>query len=785
MGKEKIIMKPVLYMHGSNSLRKLIFAIFLILTATLIASCAGIVERADEYAAQGEWIKAVLEYRKALISKPHDVEYKSRLKQAELKAADYYYQSGMKLLEQDNADAAIEKFQQGLMAMPDHAKLIQAINTAAARKEAGILYMQAQLAIEAGKYADAKRLLKNALNAYQNHKQSIDALNELEKQLKYQDGDEALVLASRAPITLNFRQTDMRTAFEFVAKSFGVDVIFDEAIRSAPVTLFAKDVTFYQALNLMLATTKTFNKQIGPNTILIAPDTKEKRAQYEDQYVRSFQLSSIGAKEMSDIIKGLVNVKKIIINESLNAIVIRDTEDVLKVVDRIVEANDRRAAELILEVEILEVNRTKAERLGLDLGSYSVKAGIPSSATIPTKGSIPDSISNTATLTLPSVTFNFYKQDVDAKTLANPRIRVLSGKNAKIHIGDRVPLRSATFQSDLSTQVRTTYDYKDIGIRLNVDPVVHVDNSVTVKVGLEVSSLGENIGTQSEPAYRIGTRNAETYMLLRDGETAILGGLIREEERATRVGIPGIGDVPAVGSLLSSHDNSANRTDVLLTITPRVVRGKDFPVKNAQNFPSGTEERYMTEKLFGDLTAPDIIENQSSPKMEVPVTEPSPAQQAPVTLPSSNTDQPAGSNSVTSNNDTKTAVLSFSQPVYEGGASQEFQVSLTGEQLANTAKIPIEVLYNPQLVTFIKGEAGDIATPSSFTAEADAARGIIRLLLAYPEAAPVNGSGAIAKLTMRAEKSGTSYLVYRTQPLIEVGGKGTTPQVRSSRVVIK
>ncbi|HVQ14045.1 MAG TPA: hypothetical protein VMS40_10655, partial [Vicinamibacterales bacterium] len=570
-----------------------------VIALVLLAACATQAKRAEDFIARDEWLKAVIEYRKIYASRPGDIEFKSRLKQAELKAADFYYQRGMRQSEQGRLDDALAEFQQGLTAMPDHTKLQQAVSDVLARQQAAQLYEEAMALKAAGKTDEARTQLEHALDVYPFYTQAIDALAQVKTELEGQLS-EGLALSSSAPVTLNFRQTDLKQAFEFLAKSFGVNVMFDEGVKSMPVTLFGKDVTFDQGLKLLLATTRMFYKRIGPNTILVAPDTKEKRGQYEDHVVRTYQLNVVRAKDMADILKGLINIKKISVNEILNTIVIRDTEDVARLADRIINTNDRKPAEIILDVEILEVNRNKSEKLGLDLGSYSVSAGLPSTGTIPFSGSIKRSLESDAVLTLPTATLRFFKQDVDAQILANPKIRVTSGKAAKIHVGDRVPLRAASIV-DATGQTRTTFDYKDIGIRLNVEPTVNLDNSAVVKLALEVSSLGENLGTVNEPAYRIGTRNAETVMLLRDGETAILGGLIRDEERNTRVKVPGVGDIPAVGSIFTSYDDSNGRTDVLLTITPRVVRSWDVPPRQLRSFYSGTENVYSDKPVFAPL----------------------------------------------------------------------------------------------------------------------------------------------------------------------------------------
>ncbi len=785
--------------------------VVLALAAALAACALSPIERAEELAQQDEWLKAVVEYRKAAGAHPNDVEYKSRLRRTELRAADFYYQRGQALLEQGRLDEAVVQFQQGLAALPSHPKLQQAMGDTIARNEAGNLYQEGVSLRQAGKLDDARRQFQKALEAYPDHKEATTALAELKKedQEKFSEG---FALTSKAPVTLNFRQTDLKQAFEFLAKAFGVNVIFDESVKAVPVTLFAKEVTFEQGLNLLLATSRTFYKKIGPNTMLVAPDSKEKRGQYEDHLVRTFHMNTVRAKEMADILKGLVTIKKLIVNEQLNTIAIRDTEDVIKLSERIIDTNDRKPAELILDVEILEVNRSKSERLGLDFGTYSVTASVPQP--VPLGGSVRAAIRASALLTVPPVTFRFFKQDVDAKVLANPKIRVINGRLAKIHIGDRVPLRAATIV-DATGQTRTTFDYKDIGIRLNVEPMIYLDNSSLLKIGLEVSSLGENLGTANEPAFRIGTRNAESVMLLRDGETAILGGLIQEEERNNKVRVPGIGDIPAVGALFTSYDTSANRTDVLLTITPRVVRGWDVPTRAGREFYSGSENVYSDKALFAALegaagaqirtepptnapAAPTITSVPGpvvSPITPPPATQPLASASQP---PAQGTDapptgepplalaQPAGAAALQAPAAAAAAalVLAFSEPVYEVAVGQDFEIRLMGSNFTGAASVPLEILYNPQLLSYVSGAKGDVPA-DSFSSSADAPRGVLNVALGLPASTAVAGNAVLARLVLRGDKPGISYLVYRAPVIKNATGETLNAQVRAARVVIR
>lgn len=554
--------------------------------AVLLSGCAtSPQERAARYEEQGEWLKAVTEYRIAYERNPRNVEIRSNMRQLEFRAVQAYYHRGLQALAQGDVDTAIIEFEQGLKAVPGQEKLKMALKDAVARKEAQQLYIQAMRNIEIRNYRQAQEQLEKALHASPNYEPARAELANVRK-LMQKGSEQEFALTSDAPIDLNFRQTDLRTAFGFLANAFGINVIFDESIREKEVTLYAKDVSFRQALNLILATSRTFYRKVGDNTILVAPDTKDKRGQYEDYIIRTFQLTHATAKEVADVLKGVISLQKVVINERLNTLTIRDTQDGLALAERVIANADAKPAEMILEVEILEVNRTKAEQLGFDFGSV-ITTTFPQ---VSVSGSFRDAL-RAGVVTLPEVAFRYFKQDVDAKTLANPKIRVLNGRQAKIHIGDRVPLRAATIQ-DATGQTRTTFEYSDIGIRLLVEPQINLDNSTMVKLGLEVSSLGQNLGTAAEPTYSIGTRNAETFMLLNDGEIAILGGLIRDEDRKTRIRVPGLGDIPVAGALFTAKDDSVVRTDVLLTITPHVIRPWLVPPESTLTMYSGTAETY-------------------------------------------------------------------------------------------------------------------------------------------------------------------------------------------------
>jgi len=752
------------------------FILFICIPLLLLPGCSiSPVEQANSLSAQGDWMEAVMLYRKQLQVDPTNIEYRSRLKQTELRAADYYYQKGLRSLEEGDYEQAMEWYQQGLIAMPDHSKLRSAISEAIAIREANRLLSEAIQLKDAGRLQEALVLTEDALRTYPDHDGGYDLMFELKAKI-LKKSKHKIALTSLKPISLNFRNTPVRTAFDFVSKSFGLNIIYDEQVKGSPISITAKNITFEQALNLMLTTSKTFYKQLNDNTILIAPNTAEKHGQYDDYLIRTFQLNSFAAKDMAKMVKGLFKIKDVFVNEDLNTLYVRGTEEMMVLVENLVALNDRKPAEMILDVEILEVNRTKAEQLGFDWGSIISASYPPFSIS----GSISDAF-KAGTVTLPSTTFRYFKQDVDAETLANPKIRVLNGKVAKIHIGDRVPLRASTIQ-DATGQIRTTFNYTDIGIKLTVEPTIHLDHSSTVKIDLEVSALGQNLGTIREPAFSIGTRNANTSMLLRDGETAILGGLIRDEDRNTMIGVPGLGEIPVVGNLFKSKDVSRNRTDILLTITPRLVRGWDKPTKSLREFYSGTKTDFSTKAKFAYMKKRPMLNGIEVDDTQMAMGDPATSQMT-RKGPSSKDADDVPPFLAGSDRSVKTQpLLNFSKPIYEVKANEEFEVKLVGSKLHEIESLPIQVLYNSKMLEYLEGSGGEEV--SSVDISKEQGKGVLKINLEVSSGGKEDQL-SLASIKLRGTKPGVSYLVYRVMGLTNSDGKSINAQVRASRIIIR
>ncbi len=585
--------------------------------AAMLAGCAGsqAFKRGEEYSKRGEWDLAVKEYRDALKKNPQDIEYRSALLRAQETAANEHYKRARSFLKERKLDQAIVELQQAIYLNPTNAAIQGALKSVLNMKQAEEHYRASLTFIELNRLSEAINELSRAVELDPENAKYQDSLEKIQKKKSETEPDEALTLASDKPITLNFKNTNIKEVFELLAKLAGINIMFDEEVRAQPVTVFVKDVSFQYALNLLLSTNKLFMKKISADTIIIVPKTKAKMDQYQDLVMKTFYLNNAKAKDAVNLLRSMLDTRKVYVNEVLNSITVRDTPEKVKLVAKVLAANDLKEAEVILDVEILEIDRNKSLQYG-----WNFQPGLTAAATI--GGSQANVSTNTSAgtaglstgislqelrnlgagnimFTLPSVVLTLIKTDTDAQLLANPRVRVLNNKTAKLHIGDKIPVQTSTVQSTATVAVTSTFEYKDVGIKMNIEPNIQLNNTVTLKMNLEVSNLGNLIDFgNGQKQYSFGTRNTDTTVNLRDGETVIIGGLINDQVRKSMNKIPFLGDLPILGKLFSSTNDEAVKTDILMSITPNIVRSLELPDKDSQSFWSGTEEAYDVKPLF-------------------------------------------------------------------------------------------------------------------------------------------------------------------------------------------
>lgn len=710
-----------------------------------------------------EWLRMIGEYRKKVAENPFDKEAKLNLKSAEFDASEHFYRESEKLKDGGKVEEAINSLQKALSIMPDSEKISLALADCIAARESSNSYKDAIAMMRSGNTGKAAELLEKALELQSTNK---IALMEYERLMKDSPANEESLLLPDKTITLKLRDSNVKTVFDRIASACGINVAYDNDAKSLPVSINVKNVSLQKALDMAAVSGRVFYRQTGPAEILVAADTVEKRAQYEAMIIKTYQLNTIRASDMANILKSALNIKKVTINESLNSMLIRDTKAMLSLVDKLVQSNDVKPAEVLFDVEILEVNRTKTEQLGFDYGGR-ISLALPSKHPA---GEIADTafqdLLRQGLLTLPTFTINFFKQDVDAKMLANPRIRVLQDKKAKIHIGDKVPLRTSIIQ-DSYGQVRYSYEYKEIGVMLEVTPRINIDNSVNITMRLEVSSLGKNMGTDADPAYPISTRDAETTMLLRDGETAIIGGLIRDDERQAKVKIPGLGDIPAIGGLFTvSVDDEGARTDVLLTITPRIIRGWDYMGKHLREIYSGTENNIMSEPR-SSIGKSGTLKNKEANVAGMIYG----AGQAEKTAVGATLQQP---------------ILSFSEDQYILPYGQDSMIRIYGENLSGMTEIKVILGFNQEYAAFVSAERSSPGIVQDMeTNQAQSANGVVELSLKLNHSIDEGGEIELAALRFTGIKQGISYLVFLANKTYDTRGNEVNIQRQTSRLVVK
>lgn len=402
-----------------------------------------------------------------------------------------------------------------------------------------------------------------------------------------------LSAALRRPITLEFRDASLRAVFELIAKNTGLNFIFDRDVKpDLRTTVFVRNTTVEDVIRFVLITNELESKVLNDNTLLIYPNTPTKTRDYKDLVVKSFYLANADVKQTASMIKAVVKTKDMYIDERLNLLVLRDTPEAIRMAERLIAAQDLAEPEVMLEVEVMEVASSLLSELGITWPSQaSWSLTDPAFPLAPGTVNLPvNRAANSLRLTVsdPLLTLKLRNQLTRGNLLANPRIRVRNKEKAKIHIGDKVPVFTTT--ANATGFFADSVTYLDVGIKLEVEPVIYLENEVAIKVALEVSTLGLLITSRSgTQANRIGTRNASTTLRLKDGETQILAGLINNEDRRIADRVPGLGELPIIGRLFSSHEDRTEKSEIILLITPRIVRNLRRPDFRLEEFSSGTE----------------------------------------------------------------------------------------------------------------------------------------------------------------------------------------------------
>ncbi len=761
--------------------------------AIAVAGCTSyqLIRQAERAEASQQWDEAVAHYIDLLDRDPGNVRWRSALLRARMRASQDHFTIGRRYLDAGSPERALVEYERAVELDPTNQ------------------YAQ----VERDKVRD--HLATAAKNA---EPPTLDELKQKARNATAQPP--VLNPRSRTPISLDFPQPQSLFAiYRALGKAFGINIMFDPQLRDQDMAIELRDVTAQTALETLMRTAGHFYKVIDEQTILIAQDNQQNRRTYEDLVIQTFYLSNAQVKDAVQLLRSLISSRNLATNEQLNAVTIRDTADKVKIAQKIIETIDKARSEVVVDVELLQVSTSKLRELGVSLSNYQVTQTLDLGKDVPIRVSDLNHLTqNSWALTVPSIIYDFLKTNSDAQLLAKPQIRITEGEKAKVRIGDQVPLPTTTFNTSNTVGGNvvpiTSFTYKDVGINIDLEPRVHHNKEVTLKLQVEVSQITgyqDAGGGQKQPI--IGTRLIESTIRLKDGETNFLAGLIRTDESNGETGIPGLSDIPVLGKLFGKTSVDMRRTDLMLTITPHIIRTADVTEEDLLPIWVGTESN-MTfrggspqiesgaegpfeapaesapqeqEKPDGATAAPPAGVNLTpsappaspfaSPAPEA--AEPPPAE--PVEPPPAAADAgpalstvptsslPAGGGGVQ---------LALQPSVVSVVAGDVFQVAVTVDARTPVAHLPATLSYDARVLAVESVAPGDFLGGSGSAqvlADTSNPGSIVIGASRLGRAAGVAGRGTVATITFRALAAGSTPLHFAARrvldpSLVEVAG---------------
>ena len=685
---------------------------------------------------------ALVHYEQALRTDPTNAEYKLREANARFAAGQFHVEQGEKALKQGDLQLALGEFQK--------ARSIDPSNEAADQE------LQRTMDLLAA---------KNAAETPKVNPNPPDDSNLLA-------APPELKPLSREPINLKMTN-DSRAVFETIAKLAGVSVIFDPDFTSRRISVDLPNITLEEALDAVAFESKAFWQPMTTSVILVAPDNPQKRRDLEDEIVKTFYLSNtLTPQDLTEVVtslRQLLDLRRVTQVNEQNAIVVRDTPDKIALAAKIIDDIDKAKPEVMIHVQVLTANVNRLRDLGLLPGQSVTLAFNPTCANQPssstsscgsttTSSTTPaqlalNNIKNLSTadysLTLPGATANAILTDNNTKIIQDPEIRVSDGDKATLKVGERVPVATGSFQAGVGVGVgggagvvnplvNTQFTYLDVGVNIEVTPHVHPDGDVSMKVSVGVSEIDgtSNIGGIDQPI--IGQRTIENDIRLKDGESNMLGGLIERTDTKNINGIPGLAQLPLVRYLFSDNSVSVAESEVLIIMTPHVIRFPSISADNLRTLAAGTDSN---ARVYREDEFP-----QSAPT--------APGGASPLPSTSQATPQPGAA---------AAAQLQFQPSDVTLQVGDRKTLGLTVSNVNDLYSIPLLIHYDPAVVQveevrdggFLSGGKQEIAIVQRI----DSQQGqVIVSATRQPNTPGVNGSGTLLGLVVRAVAPGKTTL---------------------------
>ncbi len=498
-----------------------------------LGTAAEVAKRFDE---------AIAYYEKAALEKPKDPVYRMAAERARLSASLYHLQEARRLAAEGKKDEA----------------------SAAYRKVLAYNPRDSQSALE------ARQLLAPPPAA-------PAGPAKIEFPIKLRTKDEALQV--KVPV-----ESSLRSIFLTLGRAAGINVVFDSGFRDVPYTADLSGQTFEQALRTLCQATKNFSRIVDERTVLVIPDEPLKRVQFEVSCIKTFRLSNIAGQDvfaaLTQMLRAQYAAPNVIFDKDQNTVTVRGSAEMVELAGGLIRGWDKPKGEIVVDVEIMEVSRTKVRQLGMDFGEGVAGLRYDGGADLGDDAagwfnlkSLALGQAGSYSVTLPSAYLQILESDSNTKIIAQPRLRGVSDEKITYKVGQKVPIPQTTYvpvaAGGYASNPLTNFQQQDVGIEINFTPRVHREKDVTLDAEIKVTSIG---GTGYADIPIINNREIKNVVRLKDGETQLIAGLLRDEERKSIAGIPGLKDIPGLGRLFGAETTNLDQTDVIITITPYVIR---------------------------------------------------------------------------------------------------------------------------------------------------------------------------------------------------------------------
>jgi len=397
-------------------------------------------------------------------------------------------------------------------------------------------------------------------------------------------------------VSLSLKNTPITNIFKSLGKSYNVNFIFDKDFRDFLHSLEIENTTFFEILKVLCMVSGSQYRVLDPYTVIVYPDIFAKKKTFDLRGIKIFYLSNIKAEDARKMIQTVFRDEQLLIQEdpNLNALVIRADYNSLADIERFLVKIDKEKNEVEINIEILEINRSLINKLGADFGTsvFGVAAGgLGSDGKISSTMNFKDLGSTNFFLTIPTVAMNFLEGDSNNKIIAKPNLRGIDGEEISFMVGDEVPVPETQFQAiaagGINSSPVTTYRYRNVGVEIKITPFIHQNNEVTLKTKLTINFISSGAAS-SFPTF--GKREIENKIRLKEGETNIIGGLIRDDVRGSLNGIPALARIPLLGKLFGNSEKNISQTDLIFSITPKIIRRTPISSQDNEAIWGGAEQ---------------------------------------------------------------------------------------------------------------------------------------------------------------------------------------------------